>query len=427
MGRAAKLWEYFSFKEKIFFCLAAVCGFLISADYAIVRPVSQSVFIHFFGSKALPYVWLCSIPLNLWIVSLYNRFVPKIGCFRFFTLSTLSIGAINSVSTFFLDTSPSCAFFLYIWKEAYVLLMFQQLWAIIHSTIKQKEAKYLYGMLFGFGALGGFTGSLVPGFWAQTFGSESLLVCSLPICLLLTIAYFYLVKYSGTADENVQAEKTKSFASLLQGTRLIQASSLLRAILALCVLMQVVATLADFQFQTALANAFPDKDLRTECIGKLSSFGNVITMSLQFVGTFVLIRLLGLQRAHLLVPAILSLGATVFLWTPSFYVVSTFFIVLKALEFSLFTVIKEMLYIPMRLEEKFQAKPIIDVFMSRFAKIGASICILGVQFFYPSYTVSVIGAILLLLLFGWIYLVVRMKPHYEKSDPKDWIGQERSN
>lgn len=424
MEQVAKLWNRFSYKEKLFFCLAALCSFLISADYAIVRPVSQSVFVHFFGSKSLPYVWLCSIPLNLCVVSLYNRFVPKIGCFKFFILSSLCIAGVNSLATFFLDSISWCAFFLYIWKEVYILLMFQQLWAIIHSTMKQKEAKYLYGVLFGFGALGGFVGSLIPGFWAATFGSESLLICSSPIYVLLVFAYFYLLKYSGSGEERVEAEKTKSFASLLQGVGLIRASSLLKAILALCVLMQVTATFADFQFQTSLAESFPDKDLRTECMGKLSSFGNIITMALQFIGTFVLIRLFGLQRAHLLVPSALCLGVTIFLCAPSFYVISSFFVVLKALEFSLFTVIKEMLYIPMRLEEKFQAKPIIDVFMGRFAKIGASICILAVQFFCPSYTMPIVASTLLALLLGWIYLVLGMKSHYEKSDPKEWIGQQ---
>jgi ATP/ADP translocase len=293
------------------------------------------------------------------------------------------------------------------------------------SSIRQKEAKYLYGILFGFGALGGFLGSLIPGFWATTFGSESLLICSLPLYALLIFAYHYLLRYSGSEKQKVEAQRTQNFASLGQGVNLIKSSSLLKCILTLCVFMQVVATLADFQFQTFLAEAFPQKDLRTECMGQIVSLGNILTMILQFVGTFAFIRFLGLQGAHLVVPIVLSLGISLFLWIPSFYVLSSFFVVLKALEFSLFTVIKEMLYIPMRLEEKFQAKSIIDVFMGRFAKIFASICILAVQFFYPQYALDIVGIVLLGILLSWGYLVFKMKPHYEKSDPKSWIGQEK--
>lgn len=417
MGKVMELWLAFSTKEKIFLLLAMACGFLISADYAIIRPASQSIFVHFFGSKMLPYVWICSIPFNLLIVSLYNYFLPKWGCFRFFLLSSILIATGNGVAGYFIGKVPAVSFSFYIWKEVYVLLMFQQVWAVIHATISLEKAKYLYGVLFGFGALGGFLGSLVPGFLAVWMGSESLLFFTAPLYLFLIVTYFGLIKYSGV-KENVSSTGTKSFSSLAQGVRLITSSFVLKAILGMAVCMQITATLTDFQFQSLLEKGFPDKDLRTQCVGQLVSIGNVLTMGLQFFGTFLCIRLLGLQRSHFLVPAILGVCALIFLFSSSFTVMATFFVTLKALEFSLFTVIKEMLYIPLRLEEKFQAKAIIDVFMGRFAKIGASLVILGSQFLFPSYIGSLISWLSLGIFLLWCLLVASLKekyPKYEKS------------
>lgn len=417
MGKLRGLWLAFSKKERVFLFFAMACGFLISADYAIIRPASQSLFIYFFGSKTLPFVWMCSIPFNLTIVFLYNYFLPKIGCFRFFLFSALLISVGNSLAGFFIGQNSLVSFSFYIWKEVYVLLMFQQVWAIIHATMSLGKAKYLYGVLFGFGALGGFLGSLIPGFLAVWMGSESLLFFTAPIYFLLIMAYAGLMKYSG-AEEQVSSQGTKPFRSLGQGVKLITSSFLLKSILGMTVCMQVAATLVDFQFQSFLEKGFPDKDIRTQCVGQIVSLGNILTMGLQFFGTFLCIRLLGLQRAHLLVPAVLSIGALGFLFSSSFSVLATFFVTLKSLEFSVFLVIKEMLYIPLRLEEKFQAKAIIDVFMGRFAKIGASLIIIFSQVFFPQYISPLISWLCLGVFLLWCLLVSSLKSQYPESLPE---------
>lgn len=414
MNKVKEVWLSFAKKEKIFLLLAMVCGFLISADYAIIRPASQSLFVHFFGSKMLPWVWLCSIPFNLFVVSFHNRFLPKWGCFRLFVFFSVLIAGGNFSAALFIGKIPTFSFVFYIWKEVYILLMFQQLWAIIHSTVKMNKAKYLYGILFGFGALGGFLGSLVPGFFAVSIGSESLLFFTPPLYALLILAYFWLLRYSGL-EQQVFFKETQSFASLTQGVRLIATSSLLKAIVGMAICMQVTATLADFQFQALLEKGFPDKDLRTECFGQIVSLGNILTMGLQFFGTFLLIRFLGLQRSHFLVPSILSLGTLVFLLAPSFSIMAGFFVILKSLEFSVFTVIKEMLYIPLRPEEKFQAKAIIDVFMGRFAKIGASLIIVFAQLFLPNFINSFVSWLSLGIFLIWCFLVSSLKIGYQES------------
>ncbi len=377
----------------------------------MIRPAGQSLFIHFFGSKTLPYVWVFSIPFNLAVVSFYNYFLPKWGCFRIFLISALSIAAGNTVAACFIGTIPSVSFCFYIWKEVYVLLMFQQVWAVIHSTVSLERAGYLYGVLFGIGALGAFLGSMIPGFLAVKMSSEALLFFSIPFYGCLTAAYFGLIRYSGK-EKQVSSVETKPFGSLAGGIKLIRSSFLLKAILGMTVCMQIIATLTDFQFQTLLQQGFPDKDLRTQCMGRIVSMGNILTMALQFFGAFLCIRLLGLQRTHLLVPGVLAAGALAFFFSGSFSVMAGFFMTLKALEFSLFLIIKEMLYIPMRPEEKFQAKAVIDVFMSRFAKIGASAIIILAGLFLPSYIFPSISWLSLSVFCIWCLLVISLKARY---------------
>lgn len=402
-----------SSRERLFLWLSMMASFLIAVDYAIIRPVSQSIFLDVYGSKSLPYVWLYSLPLNLAVVSLYNWLLPRLGCFSLFLASALSITILNAIGALFIHSFSWVPFVFYMWKEIYILLMLQQLWSVIHSTLKQKHARYLYGVLFGFGALGGCCGSLVPGFFAVRLGSESLLFFTGPIYLLLVFVYHKLLHNSGSSQK-VEAKETKKFSTLSKGIGLITSSKLLMAILLMTVFMQITATLTDFQFQTFLEKAYPQKDLRTEFFGKLLSLGNVLTMSFQFFGTFLAIHFLGMQRSHLSVPLVMVFSTSLFLLSPTLGSMAACFLLVKCFDFSLFGVIKEMLYIPMRLEEKFQAKAIIDVFVHRASKIIASLAIVFLQGFFPVLLLSTISWINLIVFTVWCVLVFSLKSHYKE-------------
>ena len=418
MQKIKQLWqEMFSLsrKEKFFLFFAMVCSFLISADYAIIRPVTNSLFIHVYGSKFFPYVWLVSLPFNLAVVSLYNYLLPKIGCFRIFIITTVAIIASNLSCALWISKVSFLPFVFYIWKDVYVLLMFQQIWSVIHSTMKVENAKYLYGFLFGIGALGAFAGSFVPGFFAVKMGSESLLNFTLPIYLLLTASYFGLLRFSNQVEQ-VVSEKTKQGASLPQGCKLIFSSRLLMAILLITAFMQITATVTDFQFQSFLENAYPDKDIRTALLGKVACVGNIFTMFFQFFGTYLLIHFFGLQKSHLIVPVFLGINAISFLLFPVLGVVTYSFLMIKCFDFSVFSVIKEMLYIPLRIEEKFQAKALIDVFITRASKAIASFFILFLQYVFVVNSIVFLSWVNLILFCAWCFLILSIKSSYQTSD-----------
>lgn len=356
----------------LFIISAMACGFFISADYSIVRPVSNSLFIHFYGTEYLPFAWLFGLPFSFIAVSLYNRYLARIGCWKMFLIIGSSVVGTNLICAFFIDQMSWFSFFFYMWKEVYIMLMFQQLWSVIHSTVNKEKAKHLYGLLFGFGALGGLLGSFLPGFFAVKIGSESLLFASLPLYFCLGFAFSFLLKKGNT----VSFEKNGDF---FEGIKLIKSSHALLFILSIVVLIQFCSTLIDFQFQTSLAEAIPDKDLRTEYAGKLFSVIHGVTLCLQFVGTYLLVRFLGLRASHFLVPFLLGLSYLGYLLFPLFGVISFSFAMLKSFDFSFFGIIKEMLYIPMKSEEKFHAKAVIDVFAYRSSKALASFLILFSQ------------------------------------------------
>src|SRR3990167_1217342 len=305
--------------ERLFVLAMMLSSFFVSMEAAITRNAAQSIYTHIFGSPHFPYVWIASVPLNLFLVAFYNYFIPRIGPYRIMVI-TVAVGLIiNTFCAFLLPAVRPLAFFLYLWKDIFIILMFQQLWSVIHSTIKIGKAKYLYGIFFGMGGIGSVFGSLVPGFLAVRLGTEKLLLLTLPLYVVIVFMY----KWSLAAREKIHlAQDIQTIDSdatdIMGGLQLIKKSPFLKFILLIVLIMQVSCTLLDFQFNVHVAAKLPDQDMRTEFFGRFFGVVNTVNILLQFVGAWLLVHLGGLQRAHTFVPLVLFCETILYLFFGGF-------------------------------------------------------------------------------------------------------------
>ncbi|MCB1081618.1 MAG: hypothetical protein KDK63_00580 [Chlamydiia bacterium] len=364
--------------ERFFLLFAMLCGFFITAEYAITKPTSNSIFLAHYSVKLYPYAWLLTVPLNLVVVALYNRFLAKLGCFRMFLCTTIVTMVVNFLSGLYVNAFPPLAFLLYVWKDIYVLLMFQQLWSVIHTKAVLSKAKYLYGIIFGVSGVGAIFGSLVPSFFAVKLGSEHLLFLTVPLYLLFIAAYRQMLNRSAMeGEDHLQIKQAKG------GMKLIRSNRTLQFILTIVILMQLSTTIMDFQFNTFLQTRYPIQDLRTEFYGRLWGMINTCKLCLQFFATFLLVQFMGLKRSHFVVPGILLGNAVLTLFKPTFSVITYSYSALKTFDYSIFNILKEMLYVPLKTDEKFKAKAVIDVFAYRSAKALASLFVIALGALAP--------------------------------------------
>ena len=387
-----------------FFLLFAMCSAaLICGEYAITRPTSNALFLTIFSSKAYPWVWLATVPLNLFVIFLYNRFLPKIGPLRMLCSLAAATMAINSLTGLLFSTFPQFIFFQYAWKDIYVLLMLKQLWSMVHGTIPAAKAKYLYGAIYGTGTIGAILGSLIPTFFAVSLGSERILFLTFPIYLLLIFTYQMAFKRSGM-QANFQQELT-SDPRPREALSLIRRSPVLIAVLLLVVFMQTSVGLMEYQFNAHLELNVLEKDLRTAYCGRLVGIVNSASLALQFIGGFLMVRTLGLRTSHFLIPILLCTSAFFSLAIPTFAMLSFSYVFLKAIDFSLFGVIREMLYVPLQLDAKFRAKAIIDVFAYRTSKAIVSLGLILLQAIAGAYLLPLTGYLSIAVFIGWLAAV----------------------
>lgn len=394
--------------EKLFVAFAMLVGFCVAGEYAITRPASTSIFLSIYSTKHLPFVWLATVPLNLLVVWLYNRFLPRFGPLKMLGIMATIVVSINVACSFLVTTIPSLIFFQFVWKDVYILLMFKQLWSLIHTTIPQSRAKYLYGLIYGMGTVGSIICSLIPGFLAVDFGSNVLFLFTLPLYVLLFWAYAKAFSRSSLTKQSFEKNLEPEGPKPKESFSLLKRNPFLVTLLLLVVFMQVSVGLMEYQFNSHLELNIVDQDVRTAYCGKITGIVNILSGLFQCFGSFFLVHILGLRGSHLFIPCVLFANMLVFICFPSFLMISSAFIFLKAVDFSLFGVIREMLYIPLKLDEKFRAKAIIDVFAYRTSKALASCFIVLLQIFASLYLLPIVSYLSLVIFICWFILVIKL-------------------
>lgn len=423
LEKARREYRSYSKWEKLFILCMMLCSFAITAEAAITRATSNSVFIAAYTVKFFPVAWLGLVPLNIAVVSFYNRYLPSFGCIRMLLLSLFIATGMNVFSAFFLDKIYVLPFLLYLWKDIFIILMFQQIWSVIHATVNISRAKYLYGIFFGMGGIGSIAGSMIPGFLAMAWGSELLLLTTIPFYVLVGYFYYQAVKTREKipTSQDISMSSKKS-TDVKGGMKLIATSKFLQFILLLVVFMQVSATIFDYQFSRMLEYEIPHTDMRTEFIGRFFGIVNTVNIFLQFLGSFILLKLIGLKYSHFLVPFILLCNSLGFIFRSTFSMMAIAFASVKCLDYSIFGIIKELLYIPLKVDEKFKAKAIIDVFIYRTSKAFASLFILVIQIIAPLALNHLLSWTLVWIFVLWIVVVLTMFKYYYQEVEKQPIN-----
>lgn len=405
--------QSFSKKEKWFVLFSCICCFLIAGEYGITRPASHSLFVSTFGSGFIPFLWLATVPINFLAISLYNKYIPRLGPLKMWSLVSLSVVIVNGLAYLLLNLYPKYIFFQCIWKDIYILLVFKQLWSMIHCTIPGSKAKYIYGIIYAMGTVGSSLCSCFASGVVLAIGTISLFAFSIPAYFTLFFSFRSAFNRSAMLDKSWDKEILEN-PSTLESFSLVGRNRFLLAILFLVIAMQVSSGFMEFQFNAYLEKNIFDVDLRTTYCAQLFGIMNLLSMLLQSFGSYLIIQAIGLRRTHFLIP-ILLLGSALCSWIiPSFALISVSYVLLKALDFSLFSVSREMLYIPFGLDEKYRAKAIIDVFAYRSSKALVSISIMFLQAFAGAYLLEMASYVSIAIFMGWISVVFFML----RNDPK---------
>lgn len=379
-------------------------GFLILFGYGITRPVIDSLFIHEYTSKALPFVWPWTTLAATIILVIYNQFNTRYSIISVFRVSlVISLIILLVLLTCYHYEIPYSMYFLAIWKDTYIVVFVEIFWTYADLRYTLHKAKNLYGIFLAAGSIGGLAGAFMIHPLITHFGhSTALLVAGASFVLLFFITY--LLKPIDALEK--KNDNTKTPIDWKAGLGVVKASKYLQPILMMVLLTQVSITFLEYEYSSFLEQSIPDLNERTKLMGLIQASIDVFSITMQ-LSTAFLIHKIGLTRIIIGIPIFTVIAVCGFLISPQLLTLCIFRITSKSIDYSLFKATKEMLYVPLNPFEKTQGKAIIDIFIYRCAKGLSSVLIIFVTIIRPLHFV-------LILLVSWSYCARIIAKRYSK-------------
>ncbi|NRA47312.1 MAG: hypothetical protein HRU09_20370 [Oligoflexales bacterium] len=365
-----------SARVKVSFLMAIAAASLMFG-YEIIRSVSNTLVKQAYGVGNLPIV-MAVVPLFLIpVIYLYNLSLSRLGSKKTFCLSALLSGlGIFLCYLLVLKGYKIGSALVYLLRESYVILIIEQVWSFVNSTLTENEAKKYNGLILSVSSMGAISGGFMVHLLAEQLGTVNLLVISAFMCV--PTAFVGLAAYTKN-PVNISPKRKDKQSNSNFGLNLFKEQKILILILVMIVASQVYSTIATLNFQGELQEAYPHIDQQTAVSGLFFGSLHIISFCFQFLLSPILLATFSVSTLHLAIPLLHLISAISVIVYPSIWTSGFSLMMFKSVDYSIFRAAKEILYIPLTFDARFRAKKIIDVFGYRFSKSATSFMLGFVQ------------------------------------------------
>lgn len=370
-------------EEALTALLMFLYSFLAMTSYNILKPITRSKFISDLGADNLPYVLLAAGVLIGVIMQGYSRataIVPR----RWVVPAAQAVAAGLLVVFWFLFQTGAAwvpvAFYLF--GLILGILLISQFWTIANDIFDPRQAKRLFGFIGGGASLGGIMGSSILQF-AQRVGTNNLLLVSaviLGVCIFVVTAILGRRRDVELSDLGAAAEEKGVSGG--EAFRLIRESRHLQIIALVIGFAAIGAQIIEQQLNMAAeaARGQENTDAITALLGQVQLYLSISGFVIQVWLTSKIQRNLGVGFALLLLPVALGSTGLVILATGALWAPMMARVFDTSLRYTVDKTTREILFLPLPTDIKYQAKPFVDVTVDRFAKgIGALITLVLIK------------------------------------------------
>ncbi len=334
--------------------------------YEFVRSVAQSLFVEAYGTDKLPWVMTAAPVGTLLLIVGYGRLLSAVGPRLAIILSTaFSAFVLLACHRAILAGFAPATAVLYVFREAYIVLLVEQVWSFLNSTLNDGEGRKLNGLVCGIASLGPIAGGLVVHEFAQHWGSANLLLMAVvtlvPVGLLSAWSFHLAGEPAPSAGEAQGRHGHLGWGELVR-------TPVLSRMAILIILTQTVSTALELHMNIRVKALIPDPDARTAWFGGLYALLNTGAAVFQFIVTPLALRRLSLVTIHSAIPILNGVAVGLALFVPGLAPAAAAYMTFKILDYSIFRAGKEILYIPLSFDARYRAKEMIDAFGYRLGK-----------------------------------------------------------
>ena len=335
--------------------------------YEMVRSAASSVFLAHHAAASLPQA-LMLVPLAMIALTFaISWLLRRIGPAATYSFTLVGSGLVLALAAVAARRGlPGGAFLLYVFAQAYIVLIVEQSWAFINSQFTTEDGKRWNGLIIATSTVGSVLGGMLTGMLSERLGSERIVLGAAALTAAAALVgrrAFRRVGRERTTADRQPGRLADYFAwDLLRGDPTLGRLALMVAA------AQSMSVLFDIAFHRSLQLAMPLQDPRTAFLGFFWGGVNAVAFVLQLALCPWLLRRLPLRRILAAIPLLYAVAALAGVFLPLLPVLGAAFFLSKTVDYSVFRAAKEVLYIPLPFTARYRAKLTIDALIYRSTK-----------------------------------------------------------
>ena len=407
-GEHLRLWAMFAY---LLFVLFA---------YYIVKPVSRAMFLTRFDIDKLPLLYILIAVFGGVLAYFYSRLASKTSLSKAVSWAMGLSVLILVVMWWLIRMRISWMVYAFnIWVSLFSVILVSQGWLVAGNLFDAREAKRLYpilgmGMVAGAAFGGEFTNRTVA-----LIGSENLLLAS---AVMVGLAYFaYLVATSRSSSSVTTARAARedetdfSFGQMAGDLARVRH---LQIIVGMMVVMYLVDTLVEYQFQAMARTAYRGDQL-TAFFGQFYGLWlNGVELVFQLFLTGVIVRRFGVGATLQISPVAIAVSSVAILALPGVPASSAVRLTEASTRYTLSKTGMELLYMPLPLALRNRIKAFIDICVDRLSRGIGGVLLLLLTTSSLHFGVRGIAAVVIGLSVIWVVYSYRAKVEYVASIKK---------
>ncbi|MBT8144141.1 MAG: hypothetical protein KJO55_05530 [Gammaproteobacteria bacterium] len=393
------------------FLLALNLLFII-VSYYTVKTASRSIILEDAGSAILPYIWIGSALLMIFLVPVYQWVCNHVS--RFTLLFATLLATIFSMLVFWValqtPTITEAALF-YGFSDIISVVIVEQFWSLTNSEFRTHGARRWYGIIGSGGLIGGLLGAVLAAQLIERFGlstNDLLLVATLFIGVILATSIY--LRSTAMFDESPATSADNPAPTPAQVT---SENSYLLLVAVILLLAQLASPFIEYQFMTLVGDQFTDQDERTVYLSHIFAWISGAALAINLMLTTWVHRRFGAIGGLIVRPVVLAGGSAVFLLMPVVNVAAILRVLDKALAYSINRASRELLYVPMSTATVYQAKAWIDMLGFRMFKVfGSGVIILLTTQLADPFSLAQLSLVVIAICISWTAAIVSIRRRY---------------
>ena len=369
IAKAAKALSEIESNELKATFVATLFVFILMASYYILRPVRDAMASDWTDSE-VSFLWNINFFVSAGIVAVYGFAVSRAklrnvipSMYGFFALSFIAFYfGISLVSDRVLIDKA-----FYLWVSVFALFHVSVFWTFMADTFNKEQAKRLFAIIGAGASAGALVGPAIPALFAGVLGTDTLmLVASVSLMLVIPLV-FYMYHLKGTELGNSDLEADTSRATIggkwWQGFQSFFTNPYLLGIGVFILLYVFIGSFVYFEQKNLLVDF--SRAERTQILGSIDWLVNVVTFGMAFFVTGRIVGKVGMPAALALMPVLVCAGLLILAFAPVLTVLLALQVFRRGGNYGLTRPAREMLYTKVTREERFKAKPVVDIVVYR--------------------------------------------------------------